>query len=96
MEKPKLKVTPAANFDPTLETEQRPKCDCQAGRYAEQLNQLSEALVGYREGSFELMKARALGLVNTAKQYQQNQQVASLFEAIRDLNAMADDIEQDA
>lgn len=61
---------------------------------AEQMNELSEQVLGYREGSFEQLVAEVKTLKEVQKRYQANDQVDRLYDQIHELNDFAVELEQ--
>lgn len=61
---------------------------------SEWANQMSDYLLGYREGSLDEMKVRALQLTNLEKQHNRQEKVAELFQEIKNLHYLAQDIEE--
>ncbi len=55
---------------------------------------MSEYLLGYREGSLDEMKLRAVQLSNIEKQHKRQEKVAELFQEIKNLHYLAEDIEE--
>jgi len=60
------------------------------------ISALAQSLIGYEPVTYAALIDKAMELKEISINYQHNKQASSLFEAIRDLNAMADDIESDA
>lgn len=60
---------------------------------SEWANQMSDYLLGYREGSLDEMKIRAIELKNIEKQHVRQEKVAELFQEIQHLSDLAVDIE---
>lgn len=63
---------------------------------AEQLNQLSETLLGFREGKFTDMITKVNHLKLKAQNVEIDNKFRELADAINDLKDMADDIMSDA
>ena len=59
-----------------------------------QFSDLSEALLGYREGEVDKMLAKILELQVIAKNHRRNDEVETLFEIIHNLNEIVIDIEE--
>ncbi len=63
---------------------------------AEHMNQISEALLGYREGTLFDMITRATHLKLKAENVEIDNQFRQLADAVNDLKGLADDIISDA
>lgn len=64
-----------------------------AGKTDRWAAQMSEQLVGYREGSLDEMLSRVIELTNIEKQHKRQEMVAKLFQEIHALHSLAEEIE---
>jgi hypothetical protein len=69
------------------------KKQCELNKVSEQINDISELLLGYREGSFIDIMREIKTLKEQSVKFSQNKNVEKLFSLVDELSSLKEDIE---